>query len=212
MKNLLNIKVLIIALSLLILGSCRTRTTRSALKHGEILKTNLDSFDKNREKLSSKLVESLETAGNALQAENPDIPEVSKDFEKEWRSIMSRYNKLKGDFENIGNSSNAYFEELNGLSNNINNEDLKRDELAKNKELERKWQKTFVEADKAINKVTTVLKSGNDFHMVLVASSIRQKLEQNVTELNNIASQAKVLLADLEVFSQAGRDLVEGRS
>ena len=210
MNNLINISI--ICLSILVLTSCRTRTTNSALRHGEILKTNLDSFDKNREKLSTKLVESLETAGEALQQENPDIPQVSKDFEKEWRSIMNRYNKLKGDFESIGQSSNDYFAELNGLSNNINNEDLRREELAKNKELERKWQSTFVEADKAIKKVTTVLESGNDFHMVLVASSIRQKLEQNVTELKNIASQAKVLLADLEEFSQAGRDLVEGRS
>lgn len=212
MKNLLTVKAAIIILSILILGSCRTRTTNSALRHGEVLKTNLDSFDKNRQKLSTKLVESLETAGQALQEENPDIPQVSKDFEKEWRTIMNRYNKLKGDFDSIGSSSEAYFGELNGLSGNINNEELRREELAKNKELERKWQKTYVEADKAIKKVTTVLESGNDFHMVLVASSIRQKLEQNVTELKNIAAQAKVLLADLEVFSQAGRDLVEGRS
>ena len=124
---------------------------------------------------------------------------------------MNRYDKLKSDFENIGKSSNAYFEELNSLSGNINNEQLRSEELSKNKEFERKWQKTFVEADKAIAKVTIVLESGNDFHMVLVASSIRQKLEQNVTELQNIASQAKVLLGDLEEFTHAGRELVEGR-
>ena len=59
-------------------------------------------------------------------------------------------------------------------------------------------------------KITEVLKSGNDFHMVLVASSIRQKLEQNVDELKIIATQAKTLLADLEAFTMAGRELVEG--
>jgi len=126
-------------------------------------------------------------------------------------SIMNRYDKLKSDFDNIGKSSSAYFEELNTLSGNINNDQLRAEELAKNKALEAKWQKTFVEADKAIAKVTTVLESGNDFHMVLVASSIRQKLEQNVADLKNIAEQAKLLLGDLEVFSQAGRELVEGR-
>ena len=124
---------------------------------------------------------------------------------------MNRYDKLKSDFDNIGKSSSAYFEELNTLSGNINNDQLRAEELAKNKALEAKWQKTFVEADKAIAKVTTVLESGNDFHMVLVASSIRQKLEQNVADLKNIAEQAKLLLGDLEVFSQAGRELVEGR-
>lgn len=205
------ISIVLIAILAMTLSSCKTRTTNSALRHGEALKTNLNSFDKNREKLSTKLVASLETAGESLMEENPDIPQVSRDFEKEWRSIMNRYDKLKSDFDNIGKNSAAYFEELNSLSGSINDDKLRAEELGKNKELEAKWQKTFVEADVAIKKVTTVLESGNDFHMVLVASSIRQKLEQNVADLKNIADQAKVLLGDLEVFSQAGRELVEGR-
>jgi len=180
------------------------------MKNADVLKTNLDSFDKNRMKLSTNLVESLEEAGESLMSENPDIPQVSKDFEKEWRGIMSRYNKLKGDFDDIGKNSTAYFEELNSLSSSINNAELRESELAANKKLEVKWRATYTEADKAINKVTTVLENGNDFHMVLVASSIRQKLEQNVADLKNMSEQAKVLLADLEVFTNEGRKLVEG--
>ncbi len=197
-------------IGVLILPSCGSRTTNSALKTGEVLKSNLDSFDKNRRKLSTNLVESLEEAGESLLEENPDIPQVSKDFEKEWRSIMNRYDKLKKDFANIDKSSTAYFDELNSLSGSINNEELRKSELAQNKQLEIKWKATFDEADKAINKVTAVLENGNDFHMVLVASSIRQKLEQNVESLKNMSVQAKLLLADLEVFTDEGRKLVKG--
>jgi len=179
------------------------------MKNAEVLKSNLDSFDKNRMKLSANLVESLEEAGEALQSENPDIPEVSKDFEKEWRSIMNRYDKLKKNFGDIGESSQAYFDELNSLSSSINKEELRKSELAANKELQVKWDQTYREADIAINKVTKVLEDGNDFHMVLVASSIRQKLEQNVQDLQNMSEQAKVLLADLQVFSEKGREIVE---
>ena len=209
MKKHFNL-LLVCLIGLVVLSSCRTRTTRSAMKNAEVLKTNLDSFDKNRMKLSANLVESLEEAGEALQAENPDIPQVSKDFEKEWRSIMNRYNKLKNDFSDIGDNSQAYFDELNSLSSSINNTELRESELAANKQLQVKWDKTYQEADKAINKVTTVLEDGNDFHMVLVASSIRQKLEQNVQDLKNMSEQAKVLLADLQVFSEEGRKLVDG--
>ena len=92
--------ILLLASVCITLFSCRTRTTRQAMKHGEVLKTNLDSFEKNRQKLSTNLVESLEEAKESLTAENPNIPEVSKDFEKEWRSIMSRYNKLNNDLPN----------------------------------------------------------------------------------------------------------------
>lgn len=202
---------LFLTLSLvLILASCRTRTTNNALKRGEKLKSSINSFEKNRKKLSTKVVSSLEEAKESLMAENPDLPEVSKDFEKQWRSIMKRYNKMKGDFEDIGTNSRKYFEELDGLSSNIHNEKLRNEELAKNKELAAKWEKIYREAEVSVNKVTGVLESGNDFHMVLVASSIRQKLEQNVTELTNIAEQAKALLSELEVFTQHGRELVEG--
>ncbi len=190
--------------------SCKWDTTKGALKHGEVLKSSIESFEKNRKKLSTKLVSSLEEAEESLSAENPDLPTVSKDFEKEWTTIQNRYKKLKDDFNKVGKSSNDYFAELDELSNNIGKEELRQQELAKNKELKVKWDKNFVEAEKSINAITTVLESGNDFHMVLVASSIRQKLEQNVGELQVISQQAKALLQDLELFTQAGRELVEG--
>jgi hypothetical protein len=197
-------------LLVLTLGACRWETTKKALKHGEVLKSSIESFEKNRVKLSTQVVETLQEAEESLTQPNPDLPEVSKDFEKEWTGIQSRYGKLKNDFERVGKSSDAYFATLDQLSSSIHNEKLRKEELAKNSELRKKWDITFKEAGESIDKVTSVLESGNDFQMVLVASSIRQKLNQNVDELHNIAEQAKVLLADLEAFTEAGRQLVEG--
>lgn len=192
------------------LTSCNYKETKSAMKNGEKLKSSINDFEDNRVKLSSKLVEGLDNAATALSEENPDLPKVSKDFEKEWTSIQKRYGKLKSDFERVGTSSEEYFAKLDELSGSIGNESLRKEELAKNAELRGKWQTTYEKAAVSVNKVTEVLQQGHDFHMVLVASSIRQKLEQNVEELNLIAVQAKSLLADLEVFTQAGRELVEG--
>ncbi len=206
MKN----TILLLCTLTLCLSACKWDTTKGALKHGENLKNSIESFEKNRQKLSTKLVSTLEDAEESLSTENPDLPKVSKDFEKEWTTIQNRYKKLKSDFEKVGQSSDDYFNELNTLSGSISKEDLKREELRKNKELRATWEKSYREAEVSINKVTTVLESGNDFHMVLVASSIRQKLEQNVNELKVISEQAKALLQDLELFTQAGRELVEG--
>lgn len=208
-KSLLFTMVLLVSVASLT-QSCRWKTTKNALKHGEVLKSSIDSFEKNRSKLSDRIVETLEEAETALTSQDPDLPEVSKDFEKEWTIIQNRYDKLKKDFEDVGTSSTAYFDKLNELSGNISREELRKEELAKNAELQKRWEKTFQEASANIQKVTTVLEEGNDFHMVLVASSIRQKLEQNVEELRRIAEQAKALLADLESFTKAGRELVEG--
>ncbi|NJK83494.1 MAG: hypothetical protein HC912_06390 [Saprospiraceae bacterium] len=149
----------------------------------------------------------METAGQELATENPNLEKASRDFEKEWRDIQSRYSKLKEDFQKVGESSTNYFTQLEELSSGIYNEKLRNEELAKNKELEQRWQKTYEQASINIEKVTSVLESGNDFHRVLVASSIRQKLDQNVEELNRIAAQAKELLSELEVFTEEGRKI-----
>ena len=180
------------------------------MAHGEELKSSIEKFEKNRQKLSTSLVASLEEAEEDLTEENPDLPKVSKDFEKEWTSIQNRYAKLQKDFARVGESSTNYFAKLDELSSGINSESLRKEEMAKNKALKTKWDKSYQEANVSIEKITTVLEAGNDFHRVLVASSVRQKLEQNVDELNVIAEQAKALLGDLEAFTQAGRELVEG--
>ena len=198
------------ALFLLVGTACNWKNTKDAMKHGEELKSSIDDFEKNRKKLSTSLVASLEEAEKDLTVENPDLPKVSKDFEKQWTSIQNRYDKLQKDFARVGTSSENYFAKLDELSGAIGNESLRKEELAKNQVLKGKWDKSFQEANVSIEKITSVLKAGNDFHMVLVASSIRQKLEQNVGELNLIAEQAKALLGDLEAFTQAGRELVEG--
>lgn len=202
--------ILSLMLGIVLFSSCRWKTTKDAMKHGEALKASIEDFEKNRQKLSTNLVSSLEEAEEQLTSENPDLPKVSKDFEKEWTSIQNRYEKLKSDFDQVGKTSEAYFAKLDELSGEISKESLRKEELAKNKELRGRWEKSYQEAAVSIEKVTQVLEAGNDFHMVLVASSIRQKLEQNVEELNVIADQAKALLGDLEAFTQAGRELVEG--
>lgn len=180
------------------------------MKRGEALKSSINSFENNRQKLSKNVIESLEEAEEALTSDEPDLTKISKDWEKEWKSIQSRYDKLRKDFERVGANSEDYFLQLDDLSQGINDDNLRKQELDKNKELKQRWLKTYQEAAVSVTKVTEVLKSGNDFHRVLVASSIRQKLEQNVDELKVIADQAKALLSDLEAFTEAGRELVEG--
>lgn len=207
MRNLL----ILLVLSIGVLGmGCKGNVTKKALKKGDKLKSSIDDFEGNRVKLAASLTETITEAQQEMQGENPDIPTIAKDWEKEWSGIQSRYNKLHKDFENVGKSSADYFKQLDDLSMNINNESLKQGELAKNAELKAKWDVNYVKAEESIQKVTEVLNKGNDFHMVLVASSVRQKIETNVEELRKISESAQELLTDLESFTEAGRELVQG--
>ena len=114
---------------------------------------------------------------------------------------------MKKDFDDVRNSSNAYFAHLDELANGISREDLKNSELKKNQELKVVWEKQYVEAEKSIQAVDQVLVEGNDFHRVLLLSSVRDKIQQNIDNLNELSQQADSLLKDLEAFTEAGREL-----
>lgn len=189
---------------------CGGRVTKNALKQGEKLKGSIEDFEKNRQKFSGSVIASISEATAEIQKEDADLPEIAKDWEKEWKSIMKRYKKMQDDFEDVGKNSENYFEELDNLTNQLNSEKLKTSETAKNVALRTRWDGIYEEASASIEKVQEVLRDGNDFHIVLVTSSMRQKIESNVDELQAIASRAQSLLADLEEFSKEGKKMVEG--
>lgn len=208
MKNhtqLLSIGLMLFAV--LALGSCRGKMTKKAVKKGDVFKASIEDFEKNRQKFAVQVSETIGDANEALAEEEPNTEEISTDFEKEWNKIQNRYNKMKKDFEDVRNSSNAYFEHLDELANGINNEKMRTTELKKNTELNIVWKKQYAEAEKSIQAVDQVLIEGNDFHRVLLLSSVRDKIQQNIDNLNELSEQADSLLKDLEAFTEAGREL-----
>lgn len=208
MKNytqLLSISLMLFAV--LALGSCGGKMTKKAVKKGDVFKASIEDFEKNRQKFAVQVSETIEDANEALADEEPNTEDISTDFEKEWNKIQTRYKKMKKDFEDVRNSSNAYFEHLDELANGINNEKMRTTELKKNTELQIVWEKQYVEAEKSIQAVDQVLIEGNDFHRVLLLSSVRDKIQQNIDNLNDLSKQADSLLKDLEAFTEAGREL-----
>lgn len=206
-KQLLSIGLMLIAI--LALGSCKGKMTKKAMKKGDVFKASIEDFEKNRQKFSSQVSQTIGEANESLSEENPNTEAIASDFEKEWNEIQKRYKKMKNDFDDVGKSSNAYFEHLNELAMKINREDLRQPELVKNKELLAVWQVQYAEAAKSIEAVDKVLLEGNDFHIVLVLSSVRDKIQKNIDNLNQLSAQAETLLKDLEAFTDAGRNLVK---
>lgn len=190
-------------------GSCKGKMTKHAVKKSEVFKASIEDFEKNRQKFSGQVSEAIGQANESLAEENPNTENISKDFEKDWTDIQNRYNKMKKDFDDIGKSSTAYFEHLNELAMGINREDLRKSELGKNKELLVIWEKQYTEAAKSIEAVEQVLIEGNDFQRALLLSSIRDKIQENINDLNELSAQAETLLKDLESFTDAGRKLVK---
>ena len=74
------LSIFLLLAGLVAFSACKRGETKSALKHGDVLKSSIEDFEKNRKKLSTKLVASLEKAEQDLTAEDPDLPKASKDF------------------------------------------------------------------------------------------------------------------------------------
>lgn len=197
---------------LLIVGTfagCKGKMTKKAIKKGEVFRASIEDFEKNRQKFSTQVSDAIGDANESLAEEEPNTEDISRDFEKDWTNIQNRYNKMKRDFDDVGKSSGAYFDHLNELAIGINREDLRKSELGKNKDLLVIWGEQYKEAAKSIQAVEQVLMEGNDFQLVLLLSSVRDKIQQNIDDLNQLSVQAETLLKDLEDFTDAGRKLVK---
>ena len=92
------------------IASCGSDTKRS-LKKGTKFKAAIEDFEDNRQKFSSSVTTSIEETNKKLSEEDADLPEVARDWEKEWKSVEKRYKKMMDDFNDVEKTSTGYFEE-----------------------------------------------------------------------------------------------------
>lgn len=206
-KKLVTIAILGIA----IVGgfsNCQRSMTKKALNYGDNLKDAIENFEETRQEFSQQVAESVDNTSEKLSEKNPDLPEVATDWENQWNNIQRKFRTLEEEFSDVGQKSEDYFNQLAELSAGIKDESIKNSELRKNKELKNKWTEAYVDASNNIQKIREVLIEGNDFHRVLVASSIRQKIEANIMELQSISTRAKTLMTELEKFTIEGKKLI----
>ena len=157
---------------LLIVGTfagCKGKMTKKAIKKGEVFSASIEDFEKNRQKFSTQVSDAIGDANESLTEEKPNTEDISRDF------------------DDVGKSSEAYFDHLNELAIGINREDLRKSELGKNKDLLVIGGKQYEEAAKSIQAVEQVLMEGNDFQRVLLLSSVRDKIQQNIDDLNQLS-------------------------
>ena len=215
MKNKENKQmILVIVILLIILGiigiyeNHYNTNTYNAIEYGDNLKNAVNNFTKSQNKFNDKIKKVVNNTNDELKKGDVDIIKVANDWESEWKDIMDKYESLQKDFKDVGNKSLEYFKELDKLANNIKNEDIKKSEIKKNLILKEKWTKNYENTSKVFDEINELLKDGNDFHNVLIASSIRQKINLNIEELKNIAFRAQDILERLNKFTEEGKKLI----
>jgi len=174
--------------------------TNKAIEYGDNLKASIEKFEDQRKDISASIDKSIDTV-NDTTSENTKTEDISNDWEVKWNNIEQEFINLEENFSSVEQNSKAYFKQLNELSSGILDKTLKSKELSKNLELKTKWNKTHKEAKETIIKLKIILKNAQDIKRVLIASTIRKKIFNNIDELQSISTNTKKLIHDLEKFT-----------
>lgn len=202
------ISSMVIMLLLFAGNGCRQSMTEKSLNYGDNLKDAITKYENSRQKFSQEVNESVSSTNKKLEKEDPKLSEVAHDWEKRWDEVHKSFNRLEKHFSKVGESSQEYFDKLEELSSGINNDSIRREELSKNRQLKERWTKAYEEAAGKFDKIRKVLKEGNDYQRILVASSVRQKIEKNIHELDKISIKANKILKELKTFTIEGKKLI----
>lgn len=198
---------------LLLITLFRNNTqTKKYLEYGNDLNSAIEEFEDNRQTYSTQLTSIAQQTTSNLKEGNRPVNQVAENWEVQWNRLNKQLETLKSDFDAVGQTSNEYFVNLNELAGNILDDKLRKEETRKNRELRDRWTIAYQDAARSIQKIEKVMFDGNDFYNVLVASSIRQQVEGDISELETITVRALKLLGELEDFSNEGKKLIGASS
>jgi len=191
-----------------VLNSCAESETKKSLEFGDDLLQSIDKFDNERSELSSNVSNTVEKTTEEISKSDVELSNIAINWEENLTGIINEYDNLQKSFQRVVKSSNEYLLEMNRVSNEISNPSLKESELSKNRVIKEQYLKYQNEAELNINKISEILQKGKDYQYVLTASAMRQKLDENIKELNEISTNACRILKDLEEFTLESKKLL----
>jgi len=193
---------------ILIISSCNRSETEKTTVYADDLRNAIDLFEQNRVDFSEDVSDIVEITDKKLSKDEPNLVKISKEWEEKWLEITEKFNALNEEFINISEKSALFFNALDTIVLGINDAELRNSQINSNNILKEKWQTNYDIAQTTMNQIEKLIGKGNDYSRVLIATSIRQALEENIEELKTISESAKSLLAELQKFSLEGKKII----
>ncbi len=182
--------------------------TKKYLEYGDDLRVAIEEFEENRQEFTGDLSTITKVTSEDLNNGNKPAGVVAENWELKWEELNDKLEVLKDDFVEVGESSSSYFLNLENLANEIRDEEMKREEIKKNAELKEQWTRAYKDAARSIQRIEEVIYEGNDFYKVLIISTIRQQVKDDIKELESITIRALALLESLEEFATESKKLI----
>lgn len=185
--------------------------TDLALSFGDTLKSSIDAFENDRQKTSTSIAEAAEITNKELQKEKVDLRSVAKRWESDWDGVATKVKKLERDCNKVGRDAQNYFDELDKLASNMSDDNNKRAEAEKNKNLKTQWESAYQKAKEDIENLKNIKIKGDDFHNRLLMEELRGRLEQSIDVLHDISTQAASILSQLQNLTREGNNLLPAK-
>lgn len=202
-------------LLLLCLFSCGGNEEPSSsdkiMQFAENLVAIIDEFEDVRVKVLKTItdlapkIDSYFTSG-----QDEDLSQTANRWEKDWKVMADEIAGLEKSFKEIETSSIQYFQQLEKITDGINNDELREQEFKKNEILYDNWTKAYNRADEDMEAIRNILNEGNDFHKVLLTSAMRAKVGDNIQQLKGISAKARKIIRDLGRFPVIGKQILRG--
>jgi gas vesicle protein len=207
-RNKLILGLSILFLIIIIRSFPQKTFTEKSLAYGDDLNDAIEKFEEDRKDFTSDLNDITKQTSEDLLSKQQPVEDVAINWENEWNELNQKLEELENDFLKVGKRSKEYFKNLDEIASGIRDKSIRIEENEKNRELKAQWTRVYQEASESINKIRDVIYDGNDFYKVLVATSIRQQVKEDIKELESITLRAVALLDDLEDFSTEGKKLI----
>ena len=157
-------------------GMMETTETDKIVDCKENFNDALDAFEESRSKVNEKITKAFEIQP-LLSQENPDVVEISRTWEINWKRIREKFEDMIIDFRNVNKVAETYFTELNRISVGIENTDMRNNDLLKNKQMKDYWMESYESAAKEIEDFDKILTEGDDYSKVFQTASVRSEIE-----------------------------------
>lgn len=231
-----HVRASLLFLSLLLVAGCGgpAATTDAALRYARALHTAIEEFEISRTRTAGQMGELRETIDTVIHttqelhheealppagAEHTptamppvwvELTGMAKTWEVEWGSVRREYALLQQHFADTGARADAYFRQLDLITQEIHDEGVRAAQQRENDSLKRTWTLAYTQAEAQIAQLEVLIRIGDDIERVLRLSALRASLNEDLRELETISIHAQSLLEQLEQLTHEGRRLTAG--
>lgn len=211
MKRISQILLLVVVVSWVF--SCRQRSPENLPKHKERFKTQIASFDKEKDKTNQEVKVALDKLSGLQRAIN-DAQKVDKEFNRvytAWHQVNKKVTNLYDEYEDLKARADTLFTALDRQIESLNDEKNKSDLKVSLLRAKNEYQKTLANTEVAINKLKKLHAEAIDIIKALEAAVAIGQIAQINEGLKSIQNRVDGIMQELNITVEESQKLYNNR-